>query len=317
MHESSNPIRSEWFLWSVLCAGVALTLFVSNREDLWGPGCYSSPTKICWSHEADIVVGGSSRVQFGVAPEEFQTAFPGRRVRNFGFDMVIFTPGYLDAVEAVLDPASEAPIIVLAVEPTVFLRSHADHNIFANLSRRDPQEVLRLAENRWWNRLRDRGAWGAMSVDPWLRNLPGLGGLPRNAWSSGQPDFCTADGWAAQDRAEVDLDAWVPFLHRELEEPLDTEMFDGFLQRITAWEARGVEVWVTRMPASASARTAEEGAKGAPFAELPSLVNATGATWIELDASQYHTYDGSHLRRSEARRYSRDLASSIRVGGSP
>ena len=96
--QSSNAfaavqLRNEWYAWAVLGAAIVLVLFVSNRQDLWGEGCYDADAKVLWAQQADIVIGGSSRAQAGIALEQFQHQFFEKRVRNFGFDMAIFTPG--------------------------------------------------------------------------------------------------------------------------------------------------------------------------------------------------------------------------------
>ena len=102
--------------------------------------------KMEWKACADVVLAGDSRINAGLAPTEMAGSLPDRRILNFGFYAVAFTPQYLEAIEDVLDPDSGEPIIVLGISPHSLSPRGARNNQFIT-EKKSPQN--RSALTKW------------------------------------------------------------------------------------------------------------------------------------------------------------------------
>jgi len=257
-------------------------------------------TKVQWGRAFDVVLAGDSRVYRGLSPAEMRPSLGQRRIANFGFPGCGLTRPYLEAVEALLDPARGEPTVVLGVTPHA-LTAHAarDNGFLAEMRRPLPERYARmvLAPVERFFRPIDLATTLKEAAHPELR-----------VWGNYFEELHD-DGWVASRQVPEEADSALGEYRRVLE-PVSPEIVEALLETVTRWRSRAIRVFAFRPPTSPAMLDLEARRSGFEESSFVEAFERAGGVWLRLDGS-YHSYDGSHLRDDAARALSRDLAAAI------
>jgi hypothetical protein len=249
--------------------------------------------------EHDVVVGGDSRVLRGVAPEEMQAVLgPGVRIANFSYQGTGLTSAYLGRLPGVLDPDGRR-CIVLSVTPYSLTRAAQERNDFLEISQKpDAGSQLRLFVDR---RLAPLNLPDLLIH--WFK--PGLINRARSHYY--------ATGWVETDVERPDEDGSSRSYAMLFKDNRVEEVAVGVvLDFVAAAVADGIQVVGLRLPVSPQLLEVENRHAGVDWAQFVRRFRANGGVWLEgFETRSFKTYDGSHLRGGEARRFSRALAAKI------
>lgn len=259
--------------------------------------------------EADVALGGDSRVYHGLSPSETLVAVGARysgKVLNLGFSGVCLCGPYL----AYLDDALASPIlgrqraIVLGVTPHSLTSHAAKDNGYLAESGRSISEKL---ERRYLAR-------GVDFLEPipvedlWRRAMGGGPPRPEHVYS----ERFFADGWVA---ASLDppmpdhaLKEYSTVLGSSKVEP---SIVDALLVATSRWSAANVVVVAFRPPVSPAVRRLEDELGGYDESDFRRRFTASGGKYFPIDDPAYETYDGSHLGETNARKLSRDVGARL------
>jgi hypothetical protein len=188
-------------LWGALLlgAGLVLTTALLREPGTVAPGAFHA-RKLTWDGEADLVLGGCSRVNLSVSPAILREHMPDRRILNFAFDNNAYSQAYLRRLARVLDPDSPQPTIVLGIQPGNFTTRSEQRNAFVAETRRQatgrnanrtipafrPIELAGLRRLRLGgkpllcNKRQYRDGWSPMTVRP--RQTPATVARNRAFW---------------------------------------------------------------------------------------------------------------------------------------
>jgi hypothetical protein len=256
--------------------------------------------KITSGDDYDIVIAGDSHIENGVSPAAMSGILPGQRIFNFSFAGVAFTPDYLEAVRARLDPKSRRPAIVIGLTPMSLSTFSAEDNRFIHLSRNPP------GGPGWLGEMRSRLAFIFRPIRE-LNIEHQLGGEPR-----GYRWIFHPDGWVATSRFPEDDKEYLEHLHRRLtQETIDPAIFENLLAGTKRWSDEGIAVFGFRPPVSNRVSAMEDSLSIFPELEAARRFEDAGGYWLTFDASRYHYVDGSHMRYDAAIEFSRDLAKAV------
>jgi len=288
---------------------VLAVLMVLGAGALRNDGITGLSERAYWANKfefrrcAEVVVAGDSRIQTAIAPSEMSPRLGNLRVRNFGFEGVGWSNEYLDAVEGVLDPKGQNPIIILGVSPHTFSPSSAILSGFT----REKQYAAR--RNLLDNAMRDAVAFfEPMSIKNALRKLFFIKTHERYRYEY------TRDGWAATVRTKPDptlsLEAYRNVVFRN--NTFKREIMRNLLDRVRRWRAQGIVVFALCPPTTEAMIAVEREVSGFDQDAFVVKFQAAGGVWLDFTGGEYDTYDGSHLDRPSAERFSRDLADAVR-----
>ncbi len=280
----------------LICAGVGLrpntdgglaeAQFVA-RKALWGP-------------RFDLVLLGNSRVERGVSPAAMNEALPGVRIANLGLAGCGLDADYLKAADAVLDPVSSSPCIVIGVSPGALCETAVAENAFVAARRQQPVELWLAAHGG-----RAVG-WFAPYTPLQLKRLAGRG-------RGGEYSVRHADGWEAYYNVSGKGGAAKLANYRQLFERdrVSARLTAGMLEQVRSWTARGVRVFGFRPPAGAAMTALENELSGFDEDSFALQFAAAGGTWLSFDPAEYAAPDNSHLDAAEAERFSRALGRAL------
>ncbi len=255
--------------------------------------------KVRWRGIADLVIAGDSRTYKSLSPGEMKKALPGRRIYNFGFSAAAYTDEYLQAVEDVLDPASRAKTILLGVTGSSLTPRAANANGF--IEERKPKAEKKqtfLSDDERFAPVR-------------LKNLPSLL-FSSSRWSRTFYNEYHPDGWiAAWTVPEMPDEALTVYRDVFHNNRISPEAEERLLRRVAQWRARGIRVLGFRPPISSAMVKLERDLGGFDEREFVPRFERAGGIWIDVPVDRFESYDGSHLRRDAAVRFSRLMADRV------
>lgn len=256
-------------------------------------------TKLTWNGLADCVIAGDSRACRGLAPESISSVLKDRRVLNFAFDSCGFSEEYLRAIEDVLDRDSGHRSILLGITPYSLTSAALKHSEFEYRREWLPyQSMVGLYAKESLRFLRP------MRVD----QIPELLIRPIASEAASDHEF-GPDGWLALARLGGDTTVYVQqYRDAFYDNQVRPEIVDNLLQQVNRWHASGIRVYGFIPPIAPPIREVEQACSGFNDATFIESFECVGGNWIPAGETDYVTYDGSHLGRDEARRFSRTLA---------
>lgn len=252
--------------------------------------------KMSWQGAAGCVIAGDSRAGRGVVPATLATALPHTRVLNFAFDSAGFSAEYLNATCTVLDPSAADPTILLAVTPFSLTRLAVQANEF--------ETQRRLLTSHLGTSIRDSlDRLAPMRIDRVARELAGRRCPPPVTDRIYHPD-----GWVEMFRDTGDESMYVEkYRDSFYDNAVDPGVVRGVLEHVAAWSRAGIRVIAFRPPAAAPIRAVEDRLSGFDEPAFAEAVSRSGGVWLAIPPDDYVTYDGSHLGRAEALRFSAEL----------
>jgi hypothetical protein len=267
--------------------------------------------KTTWSDCADVVLAGDSRIYRGLAPEEIGRALPDAKILNFGFSAAAYSTDYLDAIENVLYREGDNRIILMGVSPWCLTPGAIADNGFREYF--DKKETERFM-TRHFGDIYHRFRPFDYSID--TRGIHVDLGIGDDAEHYYQR--FGRDGWAESHRVpehpqEVALKA-ITQAHIEAG-PVSLAAVDTLLSRVSEWVSEGIRVFGFRPPTFSERVVIEDSISHFDEPLFVHQFQAAGGVWLDVDQDGYHTYDGSHLHFSDARRLSRELGQWIAGDG--
>jgi len=285
--------------------GVAFGLW--RHDDISGmsPGTFWV-MKTNWRQCADVVLAGDSRAYRGMSPEAMTKYLPNMRILNYGFSGAGFSDAYLSGLRELLDSDTSRKIIVLGFTPHSLTEGAARTNGFLEHIKKSHLEKKFLR-----------------FCDPVLHFLrpvgskEALGMLTLGRFSTCYFQEYCHDGWVAAyklpENATEALKAYSMIFDQGKSGPVSRDIINELIKTVARWRGKGIEVYGFRFPTSSAMMELED--KFARFDEVGFVgkFENAGGTWLALDRTGYHTYDGSHLHREAAENFSGDLAKKIQA----
>tara|TARA_R110002073_G_scaffold74100_11_gene181426 strand:+ start:43259 stop:44311 length:1053 start_codon:yes stop_codon:yes gene_type:complete len=260
-----------------------------------------------WEDCSDVVLIGTSRVQWVIDPQIYEEELPGYRVSNLGVPGVGLVQSYLDRADAVLGTDGAPKAIVVAIDSfntntistTELNLFEAREGTYAQLAKAGtPPEVSLTTEDRAELALRRRGLctflWGLCSEYEGMSSSYGYNGHTPVNRQPADPSFMTRwyEWWFQMEGAGYS-DAFL----------------DDFNAQVAKWTANGVTVFGYISPDSP-----ELLAFTSRYGFTPQVIRNrfvdSGGIFIETPKT-LPTYDGQHIIEAEARPFTRRIANEL------
>ena len=262
-----------------------------SREKFWLLKLRAEPTY-------DVVLAGDSRVLCDLAPDTMAVVL-GRRVFNFGFNLVALTPEYLDAAASKLDPRSPHRTLLVGITPRALTPLNAKLSGYVEERNRTVDEVV-------FN-------WHLNALNQRLRpvSLPLLLMRARGE-QRGYKDYF-ANGWMPVSLRPHNPDADLAVYERIfIANRVSRDMQDAFLRKVRELSSAGVRVLAFRPPVAPRILSAENHMSGFDEGQFIAAFEANGGRWVSSPPGPFVITDGSHIDADDAPRYSAQLAAALR-----
>ena len=247
-------------------------------------------------YNVNMILGGSSRVYRGLAPEEIKKCMPkGIRILNFGFSGLGLNPFiYRELEERLTDQPDESKIIVLGLGPT---EVNGGTDGFLKINKRSAF-ILRIEEVcDWWFEPLKTPIWPMQEpVSRYIQDYKSDGWIASNLLPP------RPDRYLKSIRAKYS--GYNPKLHQGL-----TDRTNTLLDQVRKWTEKGILVVGMRMPTLYDEYY--DTAYGYDEANEARLFSEAGGNWFHYSRDGLFSYDGSHLREDSARLLSHQLGEYI------
>jgi|GEM_PF-499281 len=298
---AQNVLRERCLVTVVLA--VAMVAIVSWRReiDVRGVNPYKFwENKVTWSQNADMAVIGDSRILQGISPQAMRKMLVDYRVLNFGFFGTGYSPEYLFAGKNLLDPKSKKKIILLGITPHSLTPEAVKSNGW--LFRKKQYQKANIIKRRL-------GCLDQLVSPLKIKESLDLFKIKREDRQYFSEN--TPAGWSGVIRPVIPDDALRSYKLAFINNRTGTHIVDEIIDATHKWGREGINVYAFRPPTSSEMVELEDSLSGFDEKSFRNRFEGAGGIWIDVNPSQYSTYDGSHLNRYGAEKLSLELARKI------
>lgn len=280
---------------------VALSFFLPTQQQ-------KQLAEIFWTEKTfapskyDLILVGDSRTYRGVSPNEMEKKLTGMKVLNFAYSNGGLNPTIFEAAEKKLSKEDRQKIIILGVTANCITGYTQNNEQFTIEKNRPREEII---ERKYLNPLLYRFAPTTIDlVKDWVTNKKS-----QNYYSS----IYNNNGWVESDKYPADTTEAIESYKKDFASfKVEERYIETMLNQINTWSEKGILVVGFRPPVSQPMRELEDSMGLYNEAEISARFEAAGGHWIDLNMSEYKTYDGSHLGKESALKLSSVLAEQVR-----
>jgi len=278
----------------VLISG-ALILLINNYRPF--PKSSKNDARYFWAHKthgeqtAHIVFGGDSRIYRGVNPASF-----GSSALNLGYSAQGYSNKYMDFVEDHLN--EKKPTIVLGISPYSLTPKACLNEHLESEQKRSSYDIFQI-----------------LSIEKHLRFLePIRPSEIKNAMQNndkGYHEHFHENGWVASNRFDADTNrTLLKYRDNFTDNMVSDSVIHLLSERVKKWTKAGIQVFAFRPPSSISMEDLENEISGYDELRMEEVIFDCGGIWLEIN-NNYHSYDGSHLSKRAAMKFSNELNAKI------
>lgn len=236
----------------------------------------------------DVVFYGDSRVYRGISPDNIieGTEFS---CYNFGYSSGSLSSQMLDFAASHVDK-SDHPTLVIGVTPYSLTQNSIKDKQYL-------QEVNKSKTEIFLNTYQSGLLTYFDPIKP--SDVFGL---------TGNFDEFNPNGWMSNRGNVIDtlsgLESYEKVLYNN---PIHEGTYFRFFDKVREYSASGINVYGFRPPTMMSMEQLENQMTGFDETSFIKMFEEAGGSWIYVDKAAYQTYDGSHLQKEEAVKFSRFL----------
>lgn len=258
--------------------------------------------KLEWKECADAVFLGDSRVLMGTAPEVLQAYLDYENILNFAFGANWYCREYMDAAEELLDPQAENKTLIMGISPNALTWRTKGLGLFIELKETPEKERF---FNRHFGPIYD--FFDPMSFKDVLQGL-----LPSTA-PTRTTKYYKENGWCAVHKIGDDENNEVKryrafYKNRQVSD----KTVDTVMQYVSRWSKQGIKVYGFIPPTCPNMVELEDTASGFDKESFVKKFTEAGGIWLDVNLTDYYSFDGSHLQDDDAIRFSNDLGKMIK-----
>ena len=265
-----------------------------KRELFWSRKTFARPVY-------DVLLLGDSRLYRGLSPEAMKPHLPGLKILNFGYSNGGLNPTMFEAAEEKLAENNKPKVIVLGISANTVTGYSADNQHYLQEVNRPREQLI---ERMYFHPLRQ---WFPSTSPRKLLQL-----FAENKDSSFYRHTYHKSGYVASEKFPIDTTEAIPLYTDDFRNyKVEEKFLEPLFRQVEEWSNEGITVVAFRPPVSQPMRELENTMGRFDEQHIKNEINRAGGYWIELNPSEYKTYDGSHLTIESARKLSVKVANSI------
>lgn len=249
-----------------------------------------------------LVLLGDSRTYRGISPGLMKQHLHETEILNFGYSNGGLNPVMFKAAEEKLATEGKR-VLVLGITANTLTGYTQNNEQYLQELNRPREEVL---ERLYLNPLL---YWFSATSPEALKAI-----WKMEEETSYYRSEYHMNGYVESDKFPVDSTEALPSYEKDFaKHQVDNDRVESLLNQVKAWTAEGIMVVAFRPPVSAAMRQLEKEQGLYNEEAISAGIEAAGGHWVDVPWYIYSTYDGSHLDRVSAERFSIFLAEEIGV----
>jgi len=253
-----------------------------------------------WTKCADMVFAGDSRVYAGISPEHINTTVANQRIFNFGYSANGYSKKYLAAIDNLIAPESISKTIVLGIAPHTLTEETLTVNGFTDHQYTSAYNIYMQTH---WPRF-------MYFITPMSFKDIKHGLIPKSQEKQFTREY-HANGWIASKLTPENTVYEKKYLKYFKENKVSDRIINNVIHQVKLWHSQGIKVYAFRPPASPNMIQIEDNNSQFNQDQFIVKLSNAGGIWLDLNTTQYHTFDASHLTKLEAIRFSQDIGNLI------
>lgn len=249
----------------------------------------------------NVVIMGDSRVYRAVSPEIMESHLPGLKVLNFAYSNGGLNPTMFDAAQEKLVKNNSPKIIVLGISANSITGYSAGNQQYVqelNLPREEVLERIYLNPLRYW--------FSATSPEK-LKNH-----FSKVEETSYYRNTYFMNGYVESDKFPVDTtEAIQYYIDDYTNYKVTPEKLEVLFNQVKKWTDAGISVVGFVPPVSQPMRNLEDSLGLFNEAAIKAGFEKASGNWIDIEPTQYKTYDGSHLTIESAQKISNIIGEEV------
>jgi hypothetical protein len=261
-----------------------------------------------WAHKVtadsvyDIVAVGDSRVYRGIDPETIEAQYfklKGSKIKalNFGFSSAGLEPYILEKAKALLKHDGKR-MLLIGISPNSFIESSQENGHLKKIESQDAKDL-----------------WIKKNIYPELymfRRYAISDFVKYKRKEFYLEKFNLNSGFVGSSKLPYDSTASINQYSRQLKaNKIDTVAVRVFLETLQKLKAEGIRIVAIRIPTTERMRILEDKLTSNFCQDLFIKIEAEGIECINVQDSNIHSYDGSHLDEKSAKLLSIKIADLI------
>lgn len=246
----------------------------------------------------NVVLMGDSRVYRSLSPEIFELHLPGLKVLNFAYSNGGINPVMFDAAEKKLATNDKPKVIVLGISTNTITDYSAGNQQYLQELTRPREEVL---ERIYLNPLR---YWFSATSPEKLKKQ-----FSNSEETAYYRNKYFMNGYVESEKFPVDTMAAIPSYTSDFNNyKVELKNTEVLFEQVEKWTKAGITVVAFYPPVSQPMRMLEDTLGLFDEERIKAGIEKASGHWVELNPTDYKTYDGSHLTIESAQKLSFNIS---------
>jgi hypothetical protein len=232
-----------------------------------------------------------------------EQSMQGVRILNFGYSGGGLNQYMYEEADNKLDPNSSRKAIIIGISPFALLESSSNNDTYITEKTRSIDYIVSY--------YLFPGAENFISpINKILSNYL-LGNISKANIRKYYQEFYD-NGWIASSATPDDPTLLLASYTSTFQtSKVSTELIKQLTDQTAAWRENHIKVFAFRMPTDPQMIILENKYSGFDEKHISKLFVKDGGIWLDFSNNTYHSYDGSHLDKDSAVKFSQDLATKI------
>ena len=249
----------------------------------------------------NVVIMGDSRVYRGLSPEIMESHLPGLKVLNFAYSNGGLNQTMFVAAEKKLAQNNKPKVIVMGISANTISGYSAGNQQYVQELNRPREEIF---ERIYFNPLR---YWFSATSPEKLKNH-----FSETKETAFYRNKYFMNGYVESEKFPADTMEAIPSYTKDFTNyKVTPENLGDLFKQVKKWTDSGITVVGFTPPVSQPMQMLEDTLGMFDEAVIKTGFEKASGYWIDIEPTQYKTYDGSHLNIESARKLSKEIGEEI------
>ncbi|RIV72570.1 hypothetical protein [Flagellimonas aequoris] len=263
-----------------------------QKEKFWADKTHSNS-------KYNVIFIGDSRLYRGIDPRTVSKTLKGLKVLNFGYSSGGHNEVIFNEISQRFVESDKTRAVVLVLSPYSLTPKAQENSHFNQEKERNKKDVF----NRRY-------------IAPFFDFFDPV--KPSEIFQSndtiqGYHEIFRPDGWVESYKIPSNPEyALKVYVNDFRDNKVSQDVLDKVYDQVKEWKKQGIQVFAFRMPTTQAMERLEDSISGYKENEIRMNFEKAGGEWINIDDRYgYESYDGSHLERKSAIRFSDYIGNEI------
>ncbi|MCY1723534.1 hypothetical protein OU798_24495 [Prolixibacteraceae bacterium Z1-6] len=249
----------------------------------------------------EIVVCGDSRIYRGISPDHMKEILSGYKIINLGYGSAGYGDIMLNEINKRIDFESKKSMVILGITP-LSLTHEGEMNWHLRTELATKKEEL--IELLYFKKISQ--FFIPFTFSEMEKHVKG-----KDFYTSKKQEYLDGGWVATYEEKPWEIAALKSYSTRFINNQVLESNINRLVKATGEWTEKGIQVFAFRPPTTEKMVALEDSLSGFNESNIRERLENKGAIYLDFEMDKYTTFDGSHLQKESAIRFSKDLANAI------